>query len=271
MTRAARPGATHQPERSLLATCVRLSLLAPLLLTMTIAAREAAATVRVEGGSILISGEIKRSDVGSLDVALKKADSKLPLIFLDSPGGEVLAAMDMGRMIRSKKAMTHVVAPASCSSACVFLLAAGVSRLVWNAKVGIHRPMFPPKLFAALNADDAMLRYNALIEQARTYLKGMGMPEALFNEMLKVSSGDIRWLTEEELNLYGLEGVDPAWAEWVRAKGIQRFGLKEIERSERSQKCIAETGDREGCARALGPPFPYQMLDALPPGFEPIR
>lgn len=229
----------------------------------------APADVRLNKGAIEIVGRLSQADVATLDTTLKGQRSETPFIVLDSLGGEVLPAMQMGRLLRARKATVFVFGPASCGSACVFLLAAGVDRIVLrDPHVGIHRPAFPPALFANLSSDAAMRLYNSLIGKCRTYLKEMGMADSLLDEMLSVPSGDVRWLTEDELARFKLAGRDPAWAEWVRAKGIKRYGLAEIEREERVLKCIETTNDFDGCVKLHGSPFPPGVL---PPGFEPLK
>jgi ATP-dependent protease ClpP protease subunit len=207
-------------------------------------------------GAIEIVGKISQSDVARLDTLLKNAKSTVH-IWLSSNGGELLPAMQMGRLIRGRAAWTAILGPASCASACVFLLAAGVNRATWlDANVGIHRPSFPPGLFANLNSSDATRLYSSLAERCRAYLKEMGMADSLLEEMLKVPSGDIRWLKKDDLWQFGLEGTDPAWAEWVRALNIKKFGLAEVEREERAIKCIQETDDSNTCVKLHGSPDP---------------
>ena len=59
---------------------------------------------------------------------------------LDSEGGDVYAALRIGRMLRKARAWTHVLKGSKCISACVFLLAGSVRRDVDGGVVGIHRP-----------------------------------------------------------------------------------------------------------------------------------
>src|SRR5437879_3563961 len=98
---------------------------------------------------ILISGEITRADadrIKSLMPLLKNAEGKAltPVVLLDSTGGDVLEAIRIGAFLREEQAWTVVEKDASCASACVLILAAGVHRDVYGgARLGLHRPSFP--------------------------------------------------------------------------------------------------------------------------------
>src|ERR1700690_3126536 len=89
-----------------------------------------------------ISGEITRSDVVTvrriLD-GLGSQNSQILIFSIDSPGGDVLAAIDIGRLMRKSHATVAINNNDKCYSACVFVLAVAVDRVVGGA-VGIHRP-----------------------------------------------------------------------------------------------------------------------------------
>ena len=59
------------------------------------------------------------------------------IVLLDSAGGDGVAAMQIGRLLR--KANAHVFVTGECASACIFVLASGVVRVAPSYSVGIHR------------------------------------------------------------------------------------------------------------------------------------
>src|SRR5215468_6739727 len=63
-------------------------------------------------------------------------------VFLSSPGGDVLAAMELGEEIRNQWALTAVDDDGQCVGACVLVLAAGVRRTPASEKVGLQRLNF---------------------------------------------------------------------------------------------------------------------------------
>jgi hypothetical protein len=95
---------------------------------------------------IAITGVIDRQTVQQFETAA--ADQRitantLPLVGLDSPGGSVIAAMAVGQLIRHKNMAAGVLQRATCSSACVLILAGGVSRFVSpDGKIGIGRKQY---------------------------------------------------------------------------------------------------------------------------------
>jgi hypothetical protein len=98
-----------------------------------------------------ISGNISSADAdrlprllvtATLSSKVQVAGSLAPLVMLNSLGGNVEAAMKIGRMLRSASANTVVGMNAECSSACVLILAAGAHRLVLTDGRGIAQAVF---------------------------------------------------------------------------------------------------------------------------------
>lgn len=97
--------------------------------------------------NIKITGTITAQDA----LVVAKMPARLPKgqrvsVNLNSTGGDVDAAMAIGRVFRSMKSGTTIGMNQECSSACVLLLASGVTRLVAlgltgddRGLVGIHR------------------------------------------------------------------------------------------------------------------------------------
>jgi ATP-dependent protease ClpP protease subunit len=183
---------------------------------------------------IHISGPIDEKAVGAFARAAE--DSRLsgkgsnigprpPRVMLNSLGGSVPAAMGLGDAIRRHGFSTWVNGQDECSSACVLVLAAGVRRSP-SGRIGIHRPHFDHALFGHLSQEQAHAKYDQMADGVRDYLARMGMDAGLYAAMLRVPSDEIRILSPQEIRAYGLEGEDPAWAEWTRAKGIETEGLE---------------------------------------------
>jgi hypothetical protein len=132
---------------------------------------------------------------------------------LDSPGGDVLAAIEIGDIVRGSWIWTIVEDNTQCSSACVFILAAGAERYAGESSVRIHRPHFDAKLFGQLGQSQAKAKYDGLIDRVRQYLSRMGMSEQLFQAMMAVRSDDARTLTIAEMKAMNLVGEDPGYVE----------------------------------------------------------
>lgn len=68
-----------------------------------------------------------------------KVQPFFPTVWLDSPGGDVDAAIIAGLFLREIKARTLVV-KGSCASACVLIFVGGVQRILVGGRLGLHRP-----------------------------------------------------------------------------------------------------------------------------------
>jgi hypothetical protein len=180
-----------------------------------------------------------------------------------------MAAMEIGRLLRANSIMTIVREDdgSRCLSACVFILAGGVSRFADEGAVGVHRPRFDAEYFAGLSEPAARAQYDTLAAGVAGYLSEMGISDGLFKMMMRVPSKDMRMLTFDELTETALDGTDPAHDEWLRAKLVARCGDKraaEIEKqdvasSEFFHDCVARTGQLESCAEETDKAFPGRL------------
>jgi hypothetical protein len=128
---------------------------------------------------------------------------------INSRGGNVLAAMAIGRMFRKENAWIQV--QGSCISACVLILAGAVDRFIdKSAQIGIHRPYFSTTPNKPLEPDQVRKAYGQMLQDIRTYLREMNVSERLADDMLDTAPQSVRFLTRAELVAYDLAGVDPA-------------------------------------------------------------
>jgi hypothetical protein len=196
---------------------------------------------------IFISGTITAKDVDAVRRETNKLDKEFHarIVILSSLGGDVEAAMAIGRIVRSKEFWTTVKAGDKCASACVLILAAGVGRDAdEGAIVGIHRPTFEPKYFAGLSADDARSRYLQMAQKVRGYLFEMGMSERLFEQMMSVGSYDIRTLSIREMIDLNLSGMDPVYEERQRAEDMVEYGAGYVKRTDAYYQRVREYSER---------------------------
>ena len=148
-------------------------------------------------------------------------------INIDSSGGDVQAAMRMGRVLRRLNALVVVSGRAQCFSACVIILASGVERWPWG-RVGIHRPYFTI-LGHRESREQVAMRLNRLNSELSAYFQEMGQPGSLLDAMRAVPPDRIRVLTERELESFMLTGEDPAYEERILARDAYRYGITSLE------------------------------------------
>lgn len=204
---------------------------------------------------IEIKGMIRRTLVAKLRTALQGVDhARFPagaLILLDSPGGDGLAALEAGRIVREAEA--HVFVRSRCSSACVFIFAAGVMRGVADgATIAIHRPRLTT-FVKGIGVVDINTASNRNAEKAfalanrrtQDYLVEMGMPATLYEAMMAAPSDQMRYLDSVELEAFGLTGFEAGYRDTRAAAGAQQYGItpQEFERRSLQTPHICLTGD----------------------------
>lgn len=143
-------------------------------------------------------------------------------IYLDSVGGDLETALAIGRIVRADRAMIFIAGNAECLSSCVFVLAGGISRTVFGA-VGIHRPFVPKDLITT--AELQKEQYDRLGAIVKSYLKDMNISGELYEHMLRVPPYEIAYLSDSELQRYGLNGDDPYEEAAGTARAAKRLGL----------------------------------------------
>ena len=145
-----------------------------------------------------------------------------PIVILDSPGGSVLASMELGILLRRIGA-TAVVAHAyaggaggsvltsgQCFSACVYAFIGARRRVVWDSsQVGIHRMSVVEEGLDA--SGTAPVRRRSLDNDdvravLMRYISRMGVSPALIEAAERVPSDDLKILSRGELRRWHLAG-----------------------------------------------------------------
>ena len=155
---------------------------------------------------------------------------------LDSRGGDLAAAIGIGKEFRRMNAGAIVLHPALCFSSCVFVLAGAVDRSIFGS-VGIHRPYAVSTDAKSYEMEQAKYRRMAVL--AKTYLAEMNFPERLFDAMNSVPSHRVKILSPAELQDYGLNQQDPVTAEMSNAFNARKYGITKSEMIARKAKSEA--------------------------------
>ncbi len=135
---------------------------------------------------------------------------------INSPGGDVASAMEIGRILRKERAHLFVADGGVCVSACVLVLAGAVERYAGEGTVGIHRPFVETSPEHQVSADQVKAEYPRMLTDLRAYLREMNVSERLADDMLAVDPEEVRVLTKAELR------SRPAWHRPRGAAGARR-------------------------------------------------
>ncbi len=152
-----------------------------------------------------VIGTISQSDYETLikKVAAIQGDRSSPTIdyVLNSAGGSMDAALNIGRFLRKKKALALVEEGNICMSACVLVLAGAAHRKI-SGIVGLQRP--DELADTKLATEGQTAKHNKLGSAARAYLTEMNVQAKLYDDMLLLPAEKVRVLSEESLARYGL-------------------------------------------------------------------
>ncbi len=152
---------------------------------------------------------------------------------LDSGGGQVEDAMRAGDLIADSRWTIWVRENAICHSACVFVLAAGDNRMV-SGRVGIHR-MIRMSSTATTRAELSR-ELQAVHSRVKDYLERNGVAVAVADLMMTVPNRDLRVLSADELQLYGLDGTNAAQDDLVRLVLMRKCGEDFVRRKDGFQR-----------------------------------
>jgi ATP-dependent protease ClpP protease subunit len=149
------------------------------------------------------------------------------LMYLSSPGGNVSAAMAIGRILRKHRIRVAVPWNSGCYSSCVLVLAGAVGRDMFRAKIGIHRPYLGSVPSERVSPEKVSEVFQRMLQEMRAYFREMNVSEQLADAMLRIEPHNMRLLSETELDAFGLTETDPIEQEtddleWAQIYGVDR-------------------------------------------------
>jgi hypothetical protein len=191
-----------------------------------------------DGGSakILIQSAIHKGDLAAFEAAIARVEhtaqsriNGIPFVTveLNSPGGDVVEAIGIGREIYRHAAMTMVRPTRECVSACVFILMAGAVHTPIGAAIGVHKPMLVA--WHNMSYAEARTKYDGLMAYLRDYFRELGVSDEAYDIMMRTSAADMHYFSWWEMDRLGLRGEGPGWrarfAERQAATALQEARL----------------------------------------------
>lgn len=129
------------------------------------------------------------------------------VVAFDSPGGNLLAGIGIGKAIRLKEFVTAVGEGDECASACGLAWLGGIKRLAHpKARIGFHAAYVEKEGQASESGSG-----NALVG---AYLNQLGLPQSAIVYLTSAPPSGMQWLPLNEARSYGidLEVFDPSTA-----------------------------------------------------------
>jgi hypothetical protein len=200
---------------------------------------------------IHVKGPISRKLLANLQQNIIPSESDpVPaglIVFLDSKGGDGMAAIEIGRILR--KANAHVFVNGECSSACILVLAGGVVRGAPTFSVGIHQARI------TLSSDTGVIKKEvdpndnpvakALLAKfdssAKIYFADMEIAPDLFTAMQSHPTKRVYRLSSPEITAYGLNGIEDDYLKQRTEMYAQRPGRWPKEPEELTRRTLKVT------------------------------
>jgi len=150
--------------------------------------REDGAQVPTEEVQVFLQGYISWEDVYAAKVMqnlIKKGRQKIAgnVVSFAGNGGEVDAAMELGRLLRKLGVSTVVPRDEQCMSSCVFAFMGGDRRTV-AGRIGIHRPYFS----STRAVPDRRTHYRQLQKKLQEFIEELDFPPSLYEALKAVPS-----------------------------------------------------------------------------------
>jgi hypothetical protein len=207
-------------------------------------------------GCYKISGAITQKDSKEVTLIANRIITvkKLSVFHLDSNGGDVEAAIKIGRELRRLGATATVINDAQCFSACVFVLAGATERIV-GGKVGIHRPYTGRTDIE--NYDAVQAEQRRIGRLTKDYLEDMNISPLLYDAMVRVPPEKLRLLSSTELEEYGLNQTDLVEQELIDSAEARRYGLNKAAFLRRKAEVYAKCADEYASGGRGGGFAPY--------------
>lgn len=154
-------------------------------------------------------------------------------------GGDVDAAMAVGRVLRRLGVIAVVARGEQCLSSCVFAFMGGDRRAV-DGRLGIHRPY----LSSTRKVADRRLYYRQLQKRLQQYIDDLDFPPSLFEAVMSVPPESISFLTAVDLKRFYLQGMSPSAEDEADAAAAGNLGISVTE-------YLLQKAQRPSCAGVL--------------------
>jgi hypothetical protein len=127
-----------------------------------------------KNGRLIATGMIAPGSAAAFAAEVNARGEYIKTIVLNSPGGSVGDALEMGRLIRTKAFTTEVEKEKICVSSCPLVFVGGVKRIAGaNAIIGVHQVFAPDPAEAARH--DTMSEAQRVSARCQRYLADMGV------------------------------------------------------------------------------------------------
>ncbi|MBR1188784.1 hypothetical protein [Bradyrhizobium sp. AUGA SZCCT0160] len=166
----------------------------------------------VGGGRLIANGTITPGTSQAFAAEIGKRGDYIKTVVLNSPGGSVVDALAMGRLIREKNLATEIEAGKYCASSCPLMFAGGAERRAGDkAVIGVHQVA---AIAAAANSPprDEMSMAQKISALCQRYLAEMGINLQAWVHAMETPHDKLFVFKPDELKSLNLVTTAPAAA-----------------------------------------------------------
>jgi hypothetical protein len=203
-----------------------------LILAATLTAQ---AEVRIDRSAeafveLSIFGAITERDAKTFAGLSRELEYKNAFVDLNSEGGSVSSAMQIGKLIRKYDATTTVPENGKCYSSCALIFIAGVERRNFG-QVGLHRPY----LAAAPQSRETIEKQVPLmLSMIKSYIAEMGVTDNFYQQMVNTQPSNVTIYNGKDVEIIA-PTVDPTYQEIEISYYARRYGVTTSEMRKRLQ------------------------------------
>ena len=181
--------------------------------------------VSSEEVQVFLQGYITQEDVYGAKVMehlITRGRQKIAgnAVSIAGSGGDVDAAMELGRVLRKLGVSTLVARDEQCLSSCVFAFMGGDRRAV-AGRIGIHRPHFS----STRKVLDRRAYYRQLQQKLRQYIDELDFPPSLYEAVMAVPPESISILSAADLKKFYFQGMSPSTEDEADAAAAEHLGI----------------------------------------------
>lgn len=233
--------------RSLLTTVIHLGFCASFFAATIVAKAE----VRIDRSAeafieLSIFGAVTERDAKAFAELSRELEYKNAFVDLNSDGGSVSSAMQIGRLIRKYDATTTVPENGKCYSSCALIFIAGVERRNFG-QVGLHRPYFAA---APQSRETIEKQVPLMLSMVKSYIAEMGVTDNFYQQMVNTQPSNVAIYNGKDIERV-VPNVDPAYEEIEISYKARRYGVTTSEIRQRQQ-------DWKSCIKAI--PYNYNCI-----------
>ena len=163
----------------------------------------------VAGGVLELTGTIDPGAADRVAAEVAAHGEYIKTVALNSPGGSVVDALKIGRLIRDRGFATSVAAGALCASSCPLVFAGGRERLATaDSAIGVHQiyASAPANALGSslANAGNAMSEAQTMTAEIARYMSEMGVDQEVWLRALETPPDRLSYLSADDLKRLNL-------------------------------------------------------------------